>query len=79
MPGAAVAAILALVSLISLYLTDTYRPGVVGTGIYFLLGILYFALAGRKKLVLSPEEEFAMSPPVRSGRARRGHPRVTPA
>jgi len=60
-PGAAVAAILAFVSLISLYLTDTYRPGVVGTLIYFLLGILYFAIAGRKKLVLSPEEEFAMT------------------
>jgi ethanolamine permease len=60
-PGAAIAAVIALVSLISLYLTDTYRPGVVGTLIYFVLGILYFAIAGRHRLVLSPEEEFALT------------------
>ena len=29
--------------------------------IYFLIGIAYFAIAGRHKLVLSPEEEFALS------------------
>jgi ethanolamine permease len=29
--------------------------------IYFLLGIAYFAVAGRHRLVLSPEEEFAMT------------------
>ncbi len=29
--------------------------------IYFLIGLLYFAVAGRHKLVLSPEEEFALS------------------
>ena len=28
---------------------------------YFLIGIIYFAVRGRHKLVLSPEEEFAMS------------------
>jgi hypothetical protein len=26
-----------------------------------VLGILYFALVGRKQLILSPEEEFALS------------------
>jgi len=59
--GAAVAGIIALVSLVSLYLNKDYRPGVVGTLIYFLLGILYFAIAGRHRLVLSPEEEFALT------------------
>jgi ethanolamine permease len=29
--------------------------------IWFLLAIAYFGLAGRHKLVLSPEEEFALS------------------
>ena len=33
----------------------------VGTLVYFVIGILYFAVRGRHKLVLSPEEEFAMS------------------
>ncbi|HEX2157945.1 MAG TPA: hypothetical protein VHS79_13380, partial [Actinomycetes bacterium] len=32
-----------------------------GTLVYFLLGVAYFAVAGRHRLVLSPEEEFAMT------------------
>ena len=59
--GAAVAGIIALVSLISLYSNEDYRPAVYGTLIYFVLGILYFAIAGRHRLVLSPEEEFALT------------------
>ena len=66
--GAAIAGIIAVVSLISLYSNDDYRPGVYGTLIYFVLGILYFAIAGRHKLVLSPEEEFALT------RGEHGHP-----
>ena len=59
--GAAIAAVIALVALVSLFLNADYRPGVVGTLIYFLIGLVYFAVAGRHKLVLSPEEEFALS------------------
>jgi ethanolamine permease len=66
--GAAIAGIIAVVSLVSLYTNDDYRPGVYGTLIYFVLGIVYFALAGRNRLVLSPEEEFAMT------RGEHGHP-----
>ena len=50
-----------MVSLISLYTNEDYRPGVYGTMLYFLLGIVYFAFAGRHRLVLSPEEEFALT------------------
>ena len=60
-PGAAIAGVIALVALVSLFLNPDYRPGVVGTLVYFLLGVAYFAIAGRHKLVLSPEEEFAMT------------------
>ncbi|MEX2421297.1 MAG: amino acid ABC transporter permease, partial [Actinomycetota bacterium] len=60
-PGAVIAGIIALVSLVSLYLDDSYRPGVIGTAIWFVLGIIYFAVSGRNKLVLSPEEEFALT------------------
>jgi ethanolamine permease len=28
---------------------------------WFAIGILYFAFIGRHKLILSPEEEFALS------------------
>jgi ethanolamine permease len=60
-PGAAVAGVIALIALVSLFLNPDYRPGVVGTLVYFLIGVAYFAIAGRHKLVLSPEEEFAMT------------------
>jgi ethanolamine permease len=59
--GAAIAGIIAVVSLISLYSNEDYRPGVYGTLIYFVFGIVYFAVAGRNRLVLSPEEEFALT------------------
>jgi ethanolamine permease len=59
--GAAIAGVIALLSLVSLYLTPSYRPGVIGTAIWFVLGIIYFAIAGRHRLVLSPEEEFALT------------------
>jgi ethanolamine permease len=66
--GAAVASVIALVSLIALFITESYRPGVIGIAIWFLLGIIYFAVVGRHRLVLSPEEEFAMT------RGEHGHP-----
>ena len=50
---------------------DAQAPGDRRVGpdlIYFLLGIVYFAVAGRHRLVLSPEEEFAMT------RGEHGHP-----
>ena len=59
--GAGFAGVIAVISLVSLYLNTSYRPGVVGTLIYFLIGIAYFAVVGRHRLVLSPEEEFALT------------------
>ena len=44
------------------------RRQVVGTAIWFVLGLVYFAIAGRNRLVLSPEEEFALT------RGEHGHP-----
>jgi len=66
--GAGIAGVIALVSLIALYSNTSYRPAVVGTLIYFLLGVLYFAIVGRHRLVLTPEEEFALT------RGEHGHP-----
>ena len=66
--GAAVAGVIALVSLAALFVRDDYRPGVVGVAIWFVAAIAYFAVAGRHKLVLSPEEEFAMT------MGQHGHP-----
>lgn len=69
-PGAVVAAAIALVSLVSLFVNADYRPGVVGTLLWFAAGILYFAVIGRNRLVLSPEEEFALT------LGERGHPEL---
>jgi ethanolamine permease len=60
-PGAVVAGTLAAIALVSIFLNDAYRPGVYGVVVYYLLGVLYFAIAGRHRLVLSPEEEFALT------------------
>ncbi|TML08123.1 MAG: amino acid permease [Actinobacteria bacterium] len=59
--GAAVAGVIALCSLGAILYNDDYRPGVYGVAIVYLVALLYFALAGRHRLVLSPEEEFAMT------------------
>ena len=60
-PGAVIAGVLAAVSLIAIFLNEAYRPGLYGVAIYYVLGVLYFAIAGRHRLVLSPEEEFALT------------------
>jgi ethanolamine permease len=59
--GAMIAGVIAVVSLASIFLNEDYRPGVYGVAIYYVLGIIYFAIAGRNRLVLSPEEEFALT------------------
>jgi len=59
--GAAIAGLIALASLIALFVRDDYRPGVVGVAIWFAIAIAYFFFVGRHKLVLSPEEEFAVT------------------
>jgi ethanolamine permease len=66
--GAIVAGLIALVSLGAILYNDEYRPGVYGVLIVYLVALGYFAIAGRHKLVLSPEEEFAMT------HGERGHP-----
>jgi ethanolamine permease len=60
MAGAWIAAIIALVTLATLFRNADYNKGVIGAAIWFALGILYFALHARHRLVLSPEEEAAL-------------------
>ena len=58
--GASLTVIIAFVT-ICIQLTDPqYRAGVIGVAIWYALTIIYFALYGRKTLVFSPEEEFAV-------------------
>jgi len=59
-PGAAIAAIIAAGTLIALFANPDYRVGIYGVAAWYVAGLLYFALYGRRKLVYSPEEEFAV-------------------
>jgi hypothetical protein len=47
--------------LIILFLSPDYREPVIWLAGAFVIGILYFGLYTRNRLVLSPEEEFANS------------------
>ena len=58
--GAGVAAGVALMTLVTLFLNPDYNRSVSGAALWFLAGIVYFAVYARKRLVLAPEEEFAM-------------------
>lgn len=59
MAGAWIAILIASVTLVVLFLNPDYNKGVYGAAVWFALGLAYFAIYARKRLVLSPEEEFA--------------------
>lgn len=59
--GAVVTIVIALATLFYQILDPVYRQGIAGVAVWFVVFTAYFALVGRHKLVLSPEEEFAMS------------------
>ncbi|MGE0213027.1 MAG: amino acid permease [Parvibaculaceae bacterium] len=59
-PGAVATIVIGLVTLAYQLADPVYRAGVYGVLIWFAVAILYFAFIGRHKLILSPEEEFAM-------------------
>lgn len=60
-PGAAITLVIALVTMSFQFIREDFRQPVMWVAIYYALMMLYFALFGRNQLVLSPEEEFAMS------------------
>ena len=58
--GAAIALVIAAATLVLLFQNPDFRQGLIGVAIWFLCGLLYFLVYGRKTLVFSPEEKFAM-------------------
>ena len=70
--GAVIALAISLVTLGSLFASDpVYRRVAIAAFVWVALGLLYFAIWGRRRLVRSPEEEFAL-------RAARGDFEATP-
>ena len=59
--GAVIAIAIAGLTLVTLFLNRDYRFGMVGAAVWFLLGIAWFQIHGRKGLVLAPEEQFAIA------------------
>jgi ethanolamine permease len=58
--GAWIAMAIAGVTLVALFVVDPiYQMVVMAAAVWYALGLLYFALVSRRRLVLSPEEEFA--------------------
>ena len=67
-PGATLTVLIAFVTLYYQLQDPLYREGVYAALAWYVLGIVYFAAIGRHRLVLSPEEEFALT------RGQHGHP-----
>ena len=51
---------IAVVTLLYQIQDPNFSKGVVWVIVWFAVAVVYFALVGRNKLILSPEEEFAM-------------------
>ncbi len=58
--GATIAAIIATVTFVFLFINPEFRPGAYGCALWFLAGLVYFGVHGRHSLVYSPEEAFAL-------------------
>jgi ethanolamine permease len=59
--GAAIALAVAGITLVVLFGNADSNRGVIGAAVWFVLGIAYFAVHGRRGLVLAPEEEAALA------------------
>jgi ethanolamine permease len=66
--GAFVAGVISLITLILMPFNEDYRGVIMWVAIVYVAGLVLFALFGRHRLVLSPEEEYAVTGGVH------GHP-----
>ena len=61
-PGAVLALSIAAATCVALFVSDpVYQRVVIGAAVWYVLGLVYFAVWGRHQLVHSPEEAFAMA------------------
>lgn len=58
--GAIVAGAIATLTLVFLFVNPDYRPGVYGVAVWFSFSLVYFGVYARHRMILSPEEEFAI-------------------
>lgn len=65
--GAWLTIAIALVTLYMQFQDPAYRGGMIGVAIWYAAGIIYFAVYGRRTLVYSPEEDFAVKARLAAG------------
>ncbi len=58
--GALATLAIAMITLVFQLLDPVFAAGVLWVGVWFVLGVIWFALVGRHRLVLAPEEAFAL-------------------
>jgi len=61
LPGAYVAAIIAALVFVGFLINPTFQPAIIAIAIVYVLILIGFAVYARHRLVLSPEEEYALS------------------
>jgi len=59
--GAAVAAVISAAIFVAFLLNPDYAPAIIAIGIIYVVMLLVFGVYGRHRLVLSPEEEYAIN------------------
>ena len=67
--GAAITIVIAAVTLVYQLLDPVFAAGVLGVGAWFAVGLAWFGLIGRHRLVLSPEEAFALEAREKTARS----------
>ncbi|MCU1412569.1 MAG: amino acid permease [Rhodoglobus sp.] len=60
-PGAAIAAVIAAAIFVGLLVQEPYRIAIIAIVVVYVVIVIGFAIYGRHRLVLSPEEEYALS------------------
>ena len=60
-PGAVIAAVISALIFVGFLLNEAFQPAIIGIIIVYAVILAGFALYGRRQLVLSPEEEYALS------------------
>jgi len=58
--GAIATLVIATITLASQLVDPMFATGVTWVGVWFTLGTIWFALVGQNRLVLAPEEAFAI-------------------
>ena len=60
-PGAVIAAVVSIAIFFGFFINEPARPAIIAIAVIYAIMLLSFAIYGRKNLILSPEEEYAVS------------------